>query len=227
MVSNRSRDHFETKMSHYLEWQDWSRDHFRDQNGLKPVSRPFWNQNVTLPRVTRLVSRPFSRLKWSQFQSRDRYRHQNIKLCVGSRHNRQLHTFHFPSLEDLFISLFPKRAVRKWKVPGPRLHGVNVVRKDQRINCQRSTFDVHETLGVYASKSLKMAINGECDDDDEPTMLVIQCWLDARSAGRFNTRMHHLRPVLIVRPAVNLPYEGWCNSRGDDIMVRCFFPFEE
>ena len=34
MVSNRSRDHFETKMSHYLEWRDWSRDHFRDQNGL-------------------------------------------------------------------------------------------------------------------------------------------------------------------------------------------------
>ena len=30
MVSNRSRDHFETKMSHYLEWRDWS----RDQNGL-------------------------------------------------------------------------------------------------------------------------------------------------------------------------------------------------
>ena len=29
-----SRDHFETKMSHYLEWRDRSRDHFRDQNGL-------------------------------------------------------------------------------------------------------------------------------------------------------------------------------------------------
>ena len=25
---------FETKMSHYLEWRDWSRDHFWDQNGL-------------------------------------------------------------------------------------------------------------------------------------------------------------------------------------------------
>ena len=34
MVSNRSRDHFETKMSHYLEWRDWFRDHIRDQNGL-------------------------------------------------------------------------------------------------------------------------------------------------------------------------------------------------
>ena len=34
MVSNWSRDHFETKMSHYLEWRDWFRDHIRDQNGL-------------------------------------------------------------------------------------------------------------------------------------------------------------------------------------------------
>ena len=40
-----------------------SRDHFWDQNGLKMVSRPFWDQNVTLPRVTRLVSRPYSRPK--------------------------------------------------------------------------------------------------------------------------------------------------------------------
>ena len=58
-----------------------SRDHFWDQNGLKPVSRPFWDQNVTLPRVTRLVSRPYSRPKWSQFRSRDQYRHQNVTLC--------------------------------------------------------------------------------------------------------------------------------------------------
>ena len=34
MVSNWSRDHFETKMSHYLEWRDWFRDHIRDQNSL-------------------------------------------------------------------------------------------------------------------------------------------------------------------------------------------------
>ena len=30
----RSWDHFETKMSHYIEWRDWFRDHFRDQSGL-------------------------------------------------------------------------------------------------------------------------------------------------------------------------------------------------
>ena len=30
MISSQSRDHFETNMSHYLEWRDWS----RDQNGL-------------------------------------------------------------------------------------------------------------------------------------------------------------------------------------------------
>ena len=74
------------KMSHYLEWRDWSRDHFWDQNGLKMVSRPFWDQNVTLPRVTRLVSRPYLRPKWSQFWSRDQYRHQNVTLC--SRHSQ-------------------------------------------------------------------------------------------------------------------------------------------
>ena len=34
MVSKWSRDHFETRMSHYLEWRDWFRDHIRDQNGL-------------------------------------------------------------------------------------------------------------------------------------------------------------------------------------------------
>ena len=34
MVSCRSRDHSETKMSHCLDGRDWSRDHFRDQNGL-------------------------------------------------------------------------------------------------------------------------------------------------------------------------------------------------
>ena len=53
-----------------------SQEHFQDQNGLEPVSRPFWVQSVTLPRVARLVSRPFSRPKWS----RDRYRHQNVTL---------------------------------------------------------------------------------------------------------------------------------------------------
>ena len=36
MVSSWSQDYFETKMSHYLEWQDWSRDHFGDHNGLDP-----------------------------------------------------------------------------------------------------------------------------------------------------------------------------------------------
>ena len=61
-----------------------SRDYFRDQNGLEPVSRPFWDQNVTLPRVTRLVSRPFSRPKWSRLRSRDQYRHQNVTLCSTS-----------------------------------------------------------------------------------------------------------------------------------------------
>ena len=60
-----------------------SRDHFWDQNGLKPVSRPFWDQNVTLSRVTRLVSRPDSRPKWSQFRSRDQYQHQNVTLCLS------------------------------------------------------------------------------------------------------------------------------------------------
>ena len=34
MVSKWSRDHFETRMSHYLEWRDWFRDHIRDQNSL-------------------------------------------------------------------------------------------------------------------------------------------------------------------------------------------------
>jgi hypothetical protein len=59
-----------------------SRDHFRDQNGLESVSRPIWDQIVTLPRVTRLVSRPFLRPKWSRFRSRDKYRHQNVILSA-------------------------------------------------------------------------------------------------------------------------------------------------
>ena len=46
--------------------------------------RPFRDQNVTLHRVTRLVSRPYSRPKWSQFRSRDQYRHQNVTLCSTS-----------------------------------------------------------------------------------------------------------------------------------------------
>ena len=52
---------------HPLSDETRSRDHFRDQN-------------VTLPRVTRLVSRPFSRPKWSRLRSRDQYRHQNVTL---------------------------------------------------------------------------------------------------------------------------------------------------
>ena len=54
-----------------------SRDIFWDQNGLETILRP----NVTLPRVTRAVSRPFSRPKWSLYQSRDQYRHKNVTLC--------------------------------------------------------------------------------------------------------------------------------------------------
>ena len=44
------------------------------------VSRPFGDQNVTLHRVTRLVSRPFSRPKQCRFRSRNQYRHQNTTL---------------------------------------------------------------------------------------------------------------------------------------------------
>ena len=81
-----------------------SRDRLRDQNGLESVSRPFWDQNVTLPRVTRLVSRPFLRPKWSRFRSRDQYRHQNVTQYTISLYIIHLRTFRFTEC-DILVSI--------------------------------------------------------------------------------------------------------------------------